>query len=301
MTTDQESHKDKTTEKNGAHGRREIVDYAVRRFGVYLFTLWAAITVAFFVFRLVPGDPMSIMLGNLSRAEGHQPDPEEMEVIIAHYREIFGLDDPLPLQYVNYLRKAILGGLDLGPSFVEYPAQTRDLVFRRMPWTLGIFTTSVLLAWIIGTGLGALIGWLQRSRLSQLAVMLSTLLQITPVYLVALGLIIYVGYTMARSTRRWSLCPAFAAGMDLGVHQQPIDARHFADALQYDRYRRRLHTWHARAHDQRVGRRLSDLRQSQGFDALNDPQRLRFPQCADTASNRSCHHRRHDAKRNFHH
>ena len=99
----------------------------MRRFGVYLFTLWAAITVVFFVFRLVPGDPMSIMLGNLSRAEGHQPDPEEEKALIAHYRKIFGLDDPLPLQYVNYLRKAILGGLDLGPSFVEYPAQTRDL------------------------------------------------------------------------------------------------------------------------------------------------------------------------------
>ena len=76
------------------------------------------------------------------------------------------------------------------------PAQTRDLVFRRMPWTVGIFTTSVLLAWFVGTALGALIGWLQRHRLSQLAVILSTLLQITPVYLVALGLIIYVGYTM---------------------------------------------------------------------------------------------------------
>ncbi len=196
MTTDPESHKEKTTKQKDASGRREIVNYALRRFGIYLFTLWAAFTVAFFVFRLVPGDPMTILLGNLSRAEGQQPDPEEMEAIIAHYRKIFGLDDPLPLQYVNYLRKALLGGLDLGPSFVEYPAATRDLVFRRMPWTFGVFTISVLLAWIAGTGLGALIGWLHRSRLSKLAVMLSTLLQITPVYLVALGLIIYVGFTL---------------------------------------------------------------------------------------------------------
>ena len=157
-----------------------------RRFGVYLFTLWAAITVAFFIFRLVPGDPMNILLGNLTRAEGRQRDAEAQEAIIAHYRQIFGMDEPLPLHSTSIiLRKAILGGLDLGPSFVEYPAQTKDLVFRRMPWTIGIFTTSVLLAWIVGTGLGALIGWLQRSRLSQLAVIISTLLQITPVYLVA--------------------------------------------------------------------------------------------------------------------
>lgn len=183
------------TERQDA-GRREVFQYAVRRFGVYLFTLWAAITVAFFIFRLVPGDPMNILLGNLTRAEGRQRDAAAEEAIIAHYREIFGMDDPLPLQYVNYLRKAVLGGLDLGPSFVEYPAQTKDLVFRRMPWTIGIFTTSVFLAWLIGTGLGALIGWMQRHGLSQLAVILSTLLQITPQYLVALGLIIYAGYTL---------------------------------------------------------------------------------------------------------
>lgn len=202
-------------------GRRDVFQYALRRVGVYLFTLWAAITVAFFVFRLVPGDPMSILLGNLTRAEGRQRDKEAEEAIIAYYREIFGMDDPLPLQYVNYLHKAVLGGLDLGPSFVEYPAQTKDLVFRRMPWTIGIFTTSVLLAWLVGTGLGALIGWLQRSRLSQLAVVMSTLLQITPVYLVALALIIYVGYT-------WRILPA---GGPYARHLQPEWTWEFVSSL----------------------------------------------------------------------
>ncbi len=178
-----------------AVGLRQVVSYILRRFGIYLFTLWAALTVAFFVFRLVPGDPMTILLGNLSRAEG-QLDPEEAEAIIAYYREFFGLDEPLPVQYINYLRNTIFGGLDLGPSFVAYPNPSRDLVFRRMPWTLGIFTTSVLIAWIAGTGIGALIGWLHQHSLSRLAVVLSTLLQITPVYLIALALIIYVGFIL---------------------------------------------------------------------------------------------------------
>ena len=221
MTANSGSGAAKPSKQRDAAGRREIVQYVLRRFAVYLFTLWAAITVAFFVFRLVPGDPMNIMLGNLSRAEGQQLDPEEEEAIIAHYRKIFGLDDPLPLQYINYLRKAILGGLDLGPSFVEYPAQTRDLVFRRMPWTLGIFTTSVLLAWIIGTCLGAIIGWLQRHRLSQLAVVISTLMQITPVYLIALGLIIYVGFTLR----------ALPAGGPYARHLQPEWSLEFISSL----------------------------------------------------------------------
>ena len=221
MTADSPSRAAESSEDQQRAGRREVLRYALRRFGVYLFTLWAAITVAFFIFRLVPGDPMNILLGNLTRAEGRQRDAAAEEAIIARYRHIFGMDEPLPLQYVNYLRKAVLGGLDLGPSFVEYPAQTKDLVFRRMPWTLGIFTTSVLLAWLVGTGLGALIGWLQRSRLSKLAVVLSTLLQITPVYLVALGLIIYVGYT-------WRLLPA---GGPYARHLQPEWSWEFISSL----------------------------------------------------------------------
>ena len=266
MTADSFS---REAEPNTETGRREVFQYALRRFGVYLFTLWAAITVAFFVFRLVPGDPMTILLGNLTRAEGRQRDAEAEAAIIAYYREIFGMDDPLPLQYVNYLRKAILGGLDLGPSFVEYPAQTKDLVFRRMPWTIGIFTTSVLLAWLVGTGLGALIGWMQRHGLSKLAVVLSTLLQITPQYLVALGLIIYAGYTLRILASRRTLRPSFASGVELGIHQQFDSARHLAHALQYDRDWGRIHIGHARAHDQRFGRGLFDIRSRQGLVALH--------------------------------
>lgn len=204
------SPEEKTIERSDASRRRQVVNYVVRRFGIYLFTLWAAFTVAFFVFRLVPGDPMTILLGQLSRAEG-QMDPEEAEAIIAHYREVFGLDEPLYKQYVAYLGKTIFGGLDFGNSFVAYPTPTRDLILRRMPWTLGIFTSSVLLAWIVGTGLGALIGWLQQHRLSKVAVVVSTLLQITPVYLVALGLIIYVGFEL-----RW-----LPAGGPYAAHLQP--------------------------------------------------------------------------------
>lgn len=200
--------------------RRETVRYLWRRFGIYLFTLWAAFTVAFFVFRMVPGDPMTILLGQLSRAEG-QLNPEEAEVVIARYREIFGLDEPLYRQYIVYLSNTFLRGLDFGPSFVAYPTPTRDLIVQRLPWTLGIFTTSVLVAWLVGTGLGALMGWLHRLRLTGLAVALSTLMQITPVYLVALGLIIYVGFVL-----RW-----LPPGGPYAAHLQPTWSWEFISSL----------------------------------------------------------------------
>ena len=61
----------KQTATRNSTARRQVVLYVARRFGVYLFTLWAAITVAFFIFRAIPGDPMMIMFGQLSRAQGN--------------------------------------------------------------------------------------------------------------------------------------------------------------------------------------------------------------------------------------
>lgn len=183
----------KQTATRNSTARRQVALYIARRFGVYLFTLWAAITVAFFIFRAIPGDPMMIMFGQLSRAQGNL-SAEEAEAIIQVYRAQFGLDEPLTTQYVVFLGNVLFRGLDLGPSFVAYPTSTRDLIMRHMPWTLGLFTTTVLLAWVIGTAIGAVLAWLHRRRATNVAILTATILQITPVYLVALGLIIYVGF-----------------------------------------------------------------------------------------------------------
>ena len=179
--------------KQDSKARRQIAIYIARRFGVYLFTLWAAVTVAFFIFRAIPGDPMTIMFGQLSRVQGNV-SVEEAEAIIQTYRAHFGLDKPLAVQYGNFLRNVLFRGLDLGPSFVAFPTSTRALIMRHMPWTLGLFTTSVLLAWIVGTAAGSVLAWLRRHRPTNVAIFLATILQITPVYLVALGLIIFIGF-----------------------------------------------------------------------------------------------------------
>lgn len=183
-----------TTQQSSA-ARRQVALYVVRRFGVYLFTLWAAITVTFFIFRAIPGDPMTIVFGQLSRAQGNV-SAEEAAAIIAVYRAEFGLDKPLITQYLVFFRNVLFRGLDFGPSFVAYPVPTRELIMRNMPWTIGLLTTSVIVAWLIGTTLGAILGWLRSKRAANIAIVSATFLQITPVYLVALGLIILVGFQL---------------------------------------------------------------------------------------------------------
>lgn len=174
-------------------GYGPVADYVLRRFGVYIFTVWGAITLSFFVFRLMPGDPMRIVFAQFQEQTGQAIGTREMAEA---YKKLFGLDKPLFIQYFLYLRNVFIGGFDLGPSFIAFPTKARDLVLRQLPWTLSYFTTSMLIAWAIGTGLGALMGWMRRRRLSSIAVVISTLLTITPVYIMAIALIIFVGYQL---------------------------------------------------------------------------------------------------------
>ncbi len=98
--------------------KRGARNYVLRRIGLYLLTVWAAITLAFILFRIMPGDPISILLAQLSILEGKQQVGAEN--IVATYRAMFGLDDPIYIQYIAFLRN-IVTGFDFGPSFVAVP------------------------------------------------------------------------------------------------------------------------------------------------------------------------------------
>ncbi len=174
--------------------RRAVRTYILKRFGLFLLTAWAAITLAFMLFHLMPGDPISIMLAQLSLAQGKQV-AEGSQLIVNTYRRMFGLDQPIYVQYVLFFRN-VLNGLDFGPSFVAFPTSAQTLILRQLPWTVGLFTTSMILAWALGTAIGTVIGWLRRSRFASVAAGILTLLQIAPVYLLAVALIIFLGYRL---------------------------------------------------------------------------------------------------------
>ena len=168
--------------------------YILKRFGIYLITVWGAVTLAFIFFHSMPGGPFSIIFStlekqNIGRVTG---GPE----VAAAFKKMLGLDQPLYIQYFLFLRNVLLRGFDLGPSFINFPQSTREVIFRQLPWTIGYFTSAMLIAWGIGTAIGALLGWLRRHRLASIAVAIATFLQITPVYILAIAAIIFLGYRM---------------------------------------------------------------------------------------------------------
>lgn len=130
--------------------------FAVRRTVFYLFTAWAAITINFFLPRMMKGDPVSAYL---QKNQG-RISPEAADSL----RTLFGLDDGKSLlqQYADYWGLLLRG--DLGRSFSKGLAPVTDVIATALPWTVGLVGIATVLSFFLGTGLGSWIGWRRGSR-----------------------------------------------------------------------------------------------------------------------------------------
>ncbi|MCA0417607.1 MAG: ABC transporter permease, partial [Proteobacteria bacterium] len=77
-----------------------------RRLGVIVAVLWGAATITFVAVKAIPGDPVAVLTGGENVV-----DAAEREALIRQ----FGLDQPLPVQYLRYIGQALLG--DFGESY----------------------------------------------------------------------------------------------------------------------------------------------------------------------------------------
>ena len=125
--------------------------YFARRLGFYAFTLWAAITINFFIPRLIPGNAVDSLIEQ-RRGEVDSKAVESLNIL-------FGLDkhQSLPSQYWHYLVQLAHG--DLGISFGNFPEPVTTVLGSALPWTLGLIGTTTILSFLIGTLLGVFAGW----------------------------------------------------------------------------------------------------------------------------------------------
>jgi peptide/nickel transport system permease protein len=153
--------------------------HLLRRVGFYLFTAWAAITVNFFVPRLVPGDPVSSLL---ARYQG------QMSTKAIHSLQVlFGLDkhESLLQQYFDYWGNLFHG--NLGLSFKHFPTPVISVIHQTLPWTLCLVGVTTILSFILGTGLGVVAGWRRGTWVDGL-LPVTTFLQSVPYF--ALGMLL---------------------------------------------------------------------------------------------------------------
>ncbi|MGV9745759.1 ABC transporter permease [Rhodococcus zopfii] len=119
-----------------------------RRAGQYALVLWAAVTLNFALPYLAPGDPVNYLYGGDQQAL----DRKYVEQLRAGY----GLDRPILEQYVSFWAGLLHG--DLGMS-VEHNRPVAEVLWDKLPWTISLVGIATVLAFVIGTLLGAWAAW----------------------------------------------------------------------------------------------------------------------------------------------
>ena len=115
------------------------------RLAQMLFVLWVVATILFFLFRLMPGDPTVAYI-----------DTNFTEEQVRQLRKTFGLDRPLHEQYVVYLANLVRG--EFGDSF-HHRQPVLNLLLSVLPNTIILTLTSLIIAYIFGTLVGAWLAW----------------------------------------------------------------------------------------------------------------------------------------------
>ena len=159
------------------------IRYVLIRFGRAIITLWLVVTFVFVLLRSA-GDPLVVLLPD-------DTDPAVVEI----YRERWGLDRPLPVQYLYYIASVARG--DLGRSFRD-GREAVDIVAERIPKTLQLGIISLAFALVLGITGGLFAALRRNSWIDRTLMLISVLGYSLPTFF--LGILLILLFSM---TLRW--------------------------------------------------------------------------------------------------
>ena len=102
--------------------------------------------------------------------------------------------DPLWEQYAAYLGD--LARLDLNYSLSSYPSRVADQIGAALPWTIALLGTTSLLAWAIGSLLGAALAWRSQPRLARFMFPPLMMLSAAPYFITGMLLLYVLGFRL---------------------------------------------------------------------------------------------------------
>jgi len=180
------------------------VRYFARKLGFYLVAAWAAVTLNFFLPRLIPGNPVSTLL---AREQGQGPVPPQerhsLELLLGlGHGSIFS-------RYVQYLGQLAQG--HFGRSITYFPTPVTTVIAHALPWTVVLVGVSTVIGSGLGVALGAVAGW-RRSGLVDALIPSTTFLTAIPYFWLALVLL----YLFARVIHLFPLNGGYSAELPVG-------------------------------------------------------------------------------------
>jgi len=179
--------------------------YILKRILIAVFTVFAVLTVVFFVFRLGPADPVAVML---------PPDatPQDAENLTRK----FGLDKPLMIQYKSYLINAVKG--DFGASF-RFNEPALKVLFERFPATLYLGLVAFVISVVVGLCIGVYSAVKPDSMVDRIGRLFALAGMSLPSFWVGVMLILFFGVTLrwlpiaGRDTPLHYIMPAFCLSL----------------------------------------------------------------------------------------
>lgn len=172
------------------------VRYIVKRTGQAVLTLFVVITLAFMMYRLMPGGPLEMIRANLMREAAASGDQINMQRINRQVELMTNIrpDKPIYIQYFEYMQSVIFE-LDFGKSIWQQEP-VFDLLFKAMPWSVFISIYGLLLGFTTNIFLGAMMAYREGTRFdSGLTVTIITLNSI-PYYVAAILMLIIFSYQL---------------------------------------------------------------------------------------------------------
>jgi peptide/nickel transport system permease protein len=174
-----------------------VTGYAINRAGHALLVIWGAFTLSFAVLWALPGDQVSIMLGQADGGLASVPAAQ-----VAALRARLGLDQPLIVQYLAHLRGAVTG--DFGTSFTTGQPALR-MIAQALPPTLALAGSALLLGALAGTAVAVAANVVPWRGAARLLAALPPLAASVPAFLVGLLLVHVVAF-------EWRWFPAIGNG-----------------------------------------------------------------------------------------
>jgi peptide/nickel transport system permease protein len=149
-----------------------------RRTGFYILTAIIAITLDFFIPRLMPGNALSSVL---ARLQGTDVTPAMIKGLEQEYGLASG--SSAWSQYLHYWDNLLHGNLGISTS--EFPAKVSTVIATGLWWTIGMVGVATLISFVLGTLLGVLVAWRRGSWLDNLLPAL-TFFQAAPYFFIAI-------------------------------------------------------------------------------------------------------------------
>jgi peptide/nickel transport system permease protein len=154
----------------------------IRKVVAAILTIAVIICANFFIFRMAPGDPVRMMFRD------PRVSAESLEVL----KHQFGLDKPISGQFVAFVKNLAHG--DLGLSF-SHRKPVVEVLAQRIPNTLLLVVTALVIATVLGVTLGAVSGWLSGTRFDTFILSVSVAMYSVPTF--ALGIILLLLFAYA--------------------------------------------------------------------------------------------------------